>query len=89
MSALPAQRAPCIYARLRALDTKRYEISGLNNKGRPHYTDNKTEIVGKVVIESNPYEAMSTEELRELLRIARENDGGDNPAIILPAKTKQ
>ena len=29
MSALPALRAPCIYARLRALDTKRYEISGL------------------------------------------------------------
>ena len=52
------------------------------------YTDNKTEIAGKVVIESNPYEAMSTEELRELLRIARENDGGDNPAIILPAKTR-
>ena len=29
MPSLPAQRAPCIYARLRALDTKRYEISGL------------------------------------------------------------
>jgi len=29
MSALPARRAPCIYARLRALDTKRYELSGL------------------------------------------------------------
>ena len=29
MSALPAQRAPCIYARLRTLGTKRYEISGL------------------------------------------------------------
>jgi len=28
--ALPALRAPCIYARLRALDTKRYEISGLD-----------------------------------------------------------
>ena len=29
MSALPARRAPCIYARLRPLGTKRYEISGL------------------------------------------------------------
>jgi len=27
--ALPARRAPCIHARLRTLDTKRYEISGL------------------------------------------------------------
>jgi len=29
MSALPSQRAPCIHARLRALVTKPYEISGL------------------------------------------------------------
>ena len=29
MSALPARRAPCIYARLCTLGTKRYEISGL------------------------------------------------------------
>ena len=28
-TALPARRAPCIYARLRTLGTKRYEISGL------------------------------------------------------------
>ena len=32
MSALPARRAPCSYARLRALNTKRYEISGLTTR---------------------------------------------------------
>ena len=34
--ALPALRAPCIYARLRTLDTKRYEISGLTPYIKPH-----------------------------------------------------
>ena len=31
MSALPSRRAPCSHARLRTLDTKSYEISGLGD----------------------------------------------------------
>ena len=49
MSALPARRALCIYARLRALNTKRYEISGLVWIKKPFAYNYILEVTPKMV----------------------------------------